>query len=186
MKYKILVLLLLFVFCVTYGNERESLELKSPTTASLYSLGATLLPAIPAWIFLDSGNYNEFLFWGCFISSVSGIVIGPSVGHFYAGNTKRGFMSAGFRTVSTGVFLWSGYGFLRVVSDLDFENTGLYFWTAVVSGIVTTGSIVFDLWTCPNSVEKYNRSVSGYRGFYLSPEIDIKDESYGLSLSYRF
>ncbi len=189
MKYKISIVLLLFTFCVTYGNERKSLELKSSTTATAYSIGATFLSGIAFCICLDNGDYNDFLFRGSFLVSVSGIVVGPSVGHFYAGNTKRGLMSAGFRAISTGTFLWSSFGLLSVVSDVhdaNFENEDLYLWGTIISGAATFGSIVFDIWTCPNSVEKYNRSARDYRGFYLSPEIDIEHESYGLSLSYRF
>jgi hypothetical protein len=186
MKYKILVLTMLIVFCVSYGYEGEMPELKNSATAAAYSMGATILPAIPLWVCLASENCNEFSFWGSFAISVSGIIVGPSAGHFYAGNRSRGLKSIGFRAVSGGTFLLSSYGTFCSIFDENFENTELYFWIAIVSGVATVGSVVFDIWTCPNSVEKYNRSVRNYRGFYLSPEIDIKDESYGLSLSYRF
>lgn len=186
MKYKILVLLLLFVFCVTYGNEGEIPELKNPTTAVGYSFCSTILPSVPLILCAGFGDGNESLAVGSFILTVSGIIIGPSAGHFYAGNTKRGFMSAGFRAVSSGAFIISGGALLGSVSGSRFGNEGTYAVIAIVSGVATVGSVIFDIWTCPNSVGKYNRSVQDYRGFYLSPEIDIKDESYGLSLSYRF
>jgi hypothetical protein len=186
MKYKVLVLLMLFACCVSYAYEGEMPELKNSATAALFSMGATFLPTIPFWISLDNENYNESLFWGSLIISVSGIVIGPSVGHFYAGNTKRGLMSAGLRTVSTGAFLWSSGGLLGVAHDVNFGNEELYLWVALASGITTFGSIVFDIWTCPNSVEKYNKSIRDQGGLYLTPEIDLTNESYGLSLSYRF
>jgi hypothetical protein len=186
MKRKILVLLMFFVFCISSGYEGEIPELKNSTTAVAYSMGTTFLPIIPFWVCLADENYNESLFWGSFVMSFSGIVIGPSTGHFYASNTKRGLMSAGLRTVSTGVFLWSSSGLLGVAHDVNFGNAELYFWVTIVSGITTFGSIVFDIWTCPSSVEKYNRSIRDYKGFYLMPEVDIEEESYGLSLSYRF
>jgi len=186
MRYKILVLLMLFVFCISYAYETEFPELKNSTTAVGYSFCATVLPSVPLMLCAGFDDGDESLAVGSFILTVSGIVIGPSAGHFYAGNTRRGFISAGFRTISGGAFLLSSCGILSVVNDVSFGNVELYIGIAIVSGIATVGSIVFDIWTCPNSVEKYNRSVRDYRGFYLSPEIDIKDESYGLSLSYRF
>lgn len=186
MKFKIFALLILLVFCVTYAYEGEMPELKNSTTAALFSMGATFLPTIPFWISLNGGNYSESLLWGSFIISVSGIIIGPSAGHFYAGNKSRGLKSIGFRAVSSSAFLLSSCGVLSVVNDVSFGNVELYIAIAIVSGVATVGSVVFDIWTCPNSVEKYNRSVRDYRGFYLSPEIDLTNESYGLSLSYRF
>jgi len=184
MKYKILVLLMLFVFCISYAYETEFPELKNSTTAIGYSFCATVLPSVPLMLCGATGDVDGSL--GSFLLSVSGIIVGPSVGHFYAGNTSRGLKSIGFRAVSGGAFILSSCGILSVVNDVSFGNVELYIGTAIVSGIATVGSVIFDIWTCPNSVEKYNRSVRDCRGFYLSPEIDIKDESYGLSISYRF
>jgi len=186
MRYKILVLLMLFVFCISYAYETEFPELKNSTTAVGYSFCVTVLPSVPLILCAGFDDGNESLAVGSFILTVSGIVIGPSAGHFYAGNTRRGFMSAGSRAISGGAFILSSGALLGSVNGSRFGNEGTYAVIAIVSGLSTFGSIVFDIWTCPNSVEKYNRSVRDYRGFYLSPEIDIKDESYGLSLSYRF
>ncbi len=186
MKYKILVFLMLFGFCVSYGYEGETLELKNSTEAVGFSILSTVLPSVPLMLCAGIGDVEESLVVESFILTVSGVIIGPSAGHFYAGNTARGFKSAGFRAISGGAFLLSSCGVLSVVNDASFGNVELYFAFAIVSGIATVGSVLFDIWTCPSSVGKYNRSVRDYGGFYLAPEVDIKDESYGLSIGYRF
>jgi len=186
MKYKILVLANLLVSCFFYANEGEIPELKNSTEAVGFSILSTGLPSVPLMLCAGIGDVDESLEVGSFILAISGVILGPSAGHFYAGNTKRGFMSVGFRTVSTSAFLLSSGGVLSIINDASFGNVELYIAIAIVSGVATVGSVMFDIWTCPNSVKKYNRSVLDYRGFYLSPEVDIEDESYGLSLTYRF
>ena len=184
MKDKILVLFLFFGSCPIYGNNAKPLDLRNPGAAVGYSVMSTTLPSVPLLLCAATGDIDGSM--GSFLLSVSGIIVGPSVGHFYAGNTKRGLMSAGFRTVSGGAFILSSGALLGSVSGTRFGNEGTYTVIAIVSGLSTLSSIVFDIWDCPISVEKYNKSIRDYGGFYLAPEVDIKDESYGLSLTYRF
>jgi hypothetical protein len=68
---------------------------KSPGTALALSLGSTAGPMLAG-----VGLSNGYLFLG-------GLVIGPSVGHFYAGQLGRGFATVGLRGIGTVVGLYS-------------------------------------------------------------------------------
>ncbi|HET9707110.1 MAG TPA: hypothetical protein VFP39_02270 [Gemmatimonadales bacterium] len=76
------------------GRRRPPLPLqapphyKSPTTGLLLSLGSTTIPAGVG--ILTSSTGGAWMFLG-------GIVVGPSVGHFYAGQVARGLGTAGLR-----------------------------------------------------------------------------------------
>ena len=187
MKYKILVLLILFVFCVSYGSSAEPMQQKSSMVALSYSLGATILPSIPTLIFLCSSEEGEvYVPVTSLALSFAGIIAGPSMGHFYAGNREKGMSSIGFRSICFGagaLTLLIGGGYL--MSNMDSDLT-LIFLIAQATGIAIAGSALFDIFTCPSSVRKYNQSIRGYGGFYLTPEIDLKTKNYGLSIAYRF
>lgn len=186
MKYKILAVLLFLSFCVTYGNERESLELKDPGKAVGRSMAWTLLPSLPLLACMVSDDVYTHVEVGCFILSLSGFVFGPSAGHFYAEDHTRGEKSIGLRLAIVGVgTAGSLTTFLFSTQEKDSrEKTAISI--AVASGICILGSAAYDIFTCPQSVEKHNQSIRNQGGLYFSPEIDIKNESYGLSLSYRF
>jgi hypothetical protein len=170
--------------CCGYGQNPTGQ--KSSSTAISYSIGATILPSVPLMLCAWHGNPEESLIVGSFILSASGVIIGPSMGHFYAGNTGRGFKSIGFRTISGGAFFLSSLAFLSNVYGENFEHVELYAAISIASGICTAGSILFDIFTCPSSVEKYNESILNHGGLYFTPEIDLSSKSYGIRLVYNF
>lgn len=182
MKGKILVFVMLFVFCVSYTSEGETMKLKSSTTAVSLSMGSTVLPSVPLLVCAPMGGLNGALGPVCVGSCVAGVIVGPSVGHFYAGNYMRGFASVALRT---GV---AGLGFLGVVETYSSDIEGAIICTVIggAACIAVLASGIYDIWTCPNSVEKYNRSVRGYGGLYLAPRINLTENSYGLTLGYSF
>ncbi|HEY6224667.1 MAG TPA: hypothetical protein VIW26_12850 [Gemmatimonadales bacterium] len=67
---------------------------KSPSTALLLSLGSTTLPMGAGLVIHSTGGAWMFL---------GGIVVGPSVGHVYAGQVARGLGTAGLRAAGTAV-----------------------------------------------------------------------------------
>lgn len=74
---------------------------KSPTTGLLLSLGSTTVPMGVGVLEGSRGGAWVFL---------SGIVVGPSVGHFYAGQVARGLGMAGFRAAGAAVGISSLIG----------------------------------------------------------------------------
>jgi hypothetical protein len=62
---------------------------KSPTTASSLSFGFTAIPIAIAFAMKSEGSAYPFL---------AGAIVGPSVGHLYAGQTGRGLATVALRT----------------------------------------------------------------------------------------
>jgi hypothetical protein len=185
MKYKILTVLLFLGFEI-YGNEIKPIELKNPSTAVGASLAGTLIPSLPLLACMAGRDVDGYAVVGSAVLSLSGFIIGPSAGHFYAGNSARGYTSMGLRTVFTLVGAGAALtGFGSLIHE-DYSSAKAGVTLAIASGICILGSAAYDILTCPQSVEKYNQSIRDQGGLYLTPEIDLTNESYGLSLSYRF
>jgi hypothetical protein len=182
MKCKVLFCLISFVFCLPYTCYGETIELKNPNAATGLSLGSTLLPSLPLLFCLAADKP----FPSAFLLSASGIIVGPSVGHFYAGNRSRGMKSIGFRSVCTLTGLLGAFGVYGSVQSEHWGAVDGWVTLSVVSGIAIFGSALFDICTCPSSVKKYNESVRNSSGLYLNPEINITEKSYGLTIGYRF
>lgn len=71
---------------------------KSPTGALLLSLGATVAPMAAGFAAQHDAGAWVFL---------SGVVVGPSVGHLYAGRAGRGFATIALRGVGAAVGITS-------------------------------------------------------------------------------
>jgi len=184
MKCKVLFFLMLFVFCVSYTCEGETVKLKSPTTAAYWSMGSMLLPSLPLAVSSSAGG--DFMMPASIGLCITGVFVGPSMGHFYAGDYMRGFASFGLRA---GI---AGAGFLGIVkvytTDADEEMEAAITCT-VIAGVACIGILasgIYDIWTAPDAAQKYNQSVRDHGGLHLSPEINLTEKSYGLRLGYSF
>jgi len=186
MKYQILVVLLFLGSCAIYGNDREPIELKNSGNAVGASLAGAFLPSLPLLACATGHDVDGYMVAGSVVLSLSGFIIGPSVGHFYAGNSARGKQSMGLRTVFALVGVGGTFMGLANLQHEDFDAAKAGATIAIASGICILGSSAYDIITCPQSVEKYNQSIRDQGSLYFSPEIDLKNESYGLSISYRF
>jgi hypothetical protein len=71
---------------------------KSPGTAFALSFFSTGVPIAVGAGMGNGGGAGVFLF---------GVVVGPSVGHFYAGQVTRGLVTAGLRGAGTALFIKS-------------------------------------------------------------------------------
>lgn len=69
-------------------NARRENGFKSPATAAAASVAATVVPLVVG--FTGATEFPELLI-------VGGIVLGPSVGHIYAGRPGRGLLTAALR-----------------------------------------------------------------------------------------
>jgi len=159
--------------------EREQKELKSESTALLGSLACTVAPLILAGT-LVSGNSEDF---GLCIGFGS-VVLGPSLGHFYAEQPGRGIRGIMIRTsIVAGA---TGFGYLAT-RDSDPDSRGFTVMGAILlGGLLSCAHGVYDICTTPSSVRKYNESLRYEAGLKLVPETDPLNEAYGLSLVYGF
>ena len=181
-----IVLIILLLSGILYSIEaQETRKPKSETTAFYWSLGATLMPCLPSIIIRRGGAAP----WGAIQVGLiaSAIIVGPSAGHFYANQWGRGLKSAvlrlGLSALGSAFFL-KGYGEAHPWSG---DGGG---GTQAVLGIVflvpAIGSVVYDIFNAPSSARKYNESIGISGNVYLIPKVDLKEESYGLSVIYCF
>ena len=151
---------------------------KSGATAVFLSLGASVIP-IGTGLGIRFGMENNY---GLGLAAV-GVIVGPSVGHFYANQWGRGLKSAGLRagiiTVPVALLMWAD-----VSQDLGKLGIGLL--TLIPTVGILAGLTINDIVTAPSSVRKYNESIGKTGNVYLMPRINMEEESYGLSIVYNF
>ncbi|MCK4255376.1 hypothetical protein KAX35_00690 [candidate division WOR-3 bacterium] len=156
------------------SEEQEAKKPKSEKTAIALSFGATVVPFIGVWAFPPPAT--RFL-------CVLGLTAGPSMGHFYARQWKRGLVTTGIRAVlvAGGVALfehWYNAGLSGETNEAE-----IYLVALTLIGII--GSALYDMGTAYSSVRKYNESIKK-SNVYLVPKIDMEKESYGVSLVHCF
>lgn len=138
-------------------------ETKNPTRAVLYSLSGTvaLTPAFGA-----------------------GLIVGPSFGHFYAGNTGHAWAGIGLR---------AGGGLISMIgASASFgamwegrEGAADTYATLAVAGLGTVvGSAVYDIATADNAVHQYNRA-HGLKT-RVTPAVGPHSRQIGLALTIRY
>ncbi|HWR82066.1 MAG TPA: hypothetical protein VN285_02055 [Candidatus Deferrimicrobium sp.] len=192
------LLLAVLVICGHDVNARDSLSAKpkSKGTALALSLGATLAPAaVGAAIFrvggekkLDPGHTrgdellgDKLLLIGSFVCA-SGLILGPGVGHAYAGK-RHPFARAVARgaLLPTALGLAAVAGFANVSADVA--------WTLLVVGVAAgTGCLflcVYDIATVGRSVDAYNRK-HGFPTTSVAPYYRPDNSTLGLQASLRF
>lgn len=164
----------------------EAQEMKKPKsegTALAWSLGATVIPCLPSIFIRRRGVAAPWTAFqvGVISSAISAIFVGPSAGHFYAGQSRRALGGIVIRALGVGISL-------ALLKDTDMSDVGdmgkigagLSLFFAMV------GYSVYDICTAPRSVRKYNESIKKTGNVYLIPKIDMKEKSYGLNVVYNF
>jgi len=160
----------------------EAQKPKSSTEGICLSLGATVIPLSLAIAI----NENDFFDYSLLIS---GIVIGPSVGHWYAGQYSRGWLTAGLRLgIGLSGAVTFGMLVLTPLMQNDIERVHLtpgwiVFYT---TSCILTCSMIYDIASVPKSVRKYNESIGYSSNLQFVPDIDAKNKSCRLSVVYQF
>jgi len=173
--------LVLFVVRLHADNNQDTLEmsyepaLKSPGVAVGLALGTTIIPIAIGY----STDFDE-TWW----LAASGLVIGPSTGHFYAGQWGRGAITAGLRTGlwATGVY-FAGLMWADIFSGSSYAGEALI---TLASFIGVYGLALYDLYTTEASVDRYNASKSAWGRLNIIPYRDAINKGYGLSFVYNF
>jgi hypothetical protein len=151
---------------------------KSPGTALALSLMSTVVP-IGAGIALMATESPAGL-----IPFLGGILVGPSIGHFYAGNTGRGLATAGLRTVSLVGGTLAAYAICPYdgCSDSDVQAAT---WVLIATAGLTLGSSVVDIATAPDAARRYNERQQAAR-LRVTPVFLAGGSAPGLAVNYRF
>jgi len=163
---------LILIGCLAAAQPaRPSAEYKSPTTALSASAGATMFPIALAL----TGAAGENGFW----LLLGGAVIGPSLGHFYAGNTERGVLGIVIRGAATYVVG------SQLIAGLDEDPSTRYQSSILVLGVLAgIGSAVIDIGTAPLSAREHNRRLEQAR-LSLGPAVSPSG-AFGLGVAATF
>lgn len=174
------ILIIAFVgFCSVRAQDLPAPDdprIKSEGLAVGLALGTTIIPIAIGY----STDFDDY-WW----LAASGFVIGPSTGHFYAGQWGRGVATAGVRAG----LLAAGVYFSRLMwVDVFFGgssgsgNAVL----AVTSFLGAFGLALYDLATTEASVRRYNDALNASSRLQFVPYFGAKNKGYGLSFVYRF
>lgn len=139
----------------------------------------TLIPVVVGVIPGRSGQPYRGILAGV------GIIAGPSAGHLYAHQWRRGLTGIGLRAgigaVVTSIVLSQVLG--RDVGDI---NEPIVYTTIAVASGALLASVVYDITTAPASARRYNERIQTHGNVQFQPLVDLVEERIGLSLIYRF
>ncbi len=153
---------------------------KSEVVAVGLSLAATAIPITAG--FLVESDENNVAVWTLM---VPGIIVGPSVGHFYANQWRRGLITTGVRLgiLGAGIIAFN-------VAVSDDEDSWDEFGDALSVGGITiialTVHALYDIAVAQESTKKYNESLKTSGKAFIIPRIDPKDNRCGVSFVYCF
>lgn len=133
-------------------------ERKIPSRALIFSLGGTvvLTPAFGV-----------------------GLLVGPSLGHFYAGDSQQAWIGIGLRTVGGGVFLEGVASEIAAAEKSSGPNAA-----TVVGALIVGGSAIYDIVTASGSAREYNEA-HGLNA-QVTPTVGPRGEQVGLALRVSF
>ncbi|MBW2454496.1 MAG: hypothetical protein JRI68_08295 [Deltaproteobacteria bacterium] len=165
------------------GAEGDS----SPAAAGWLAVLSTLVPVGIGFTMttLVERNESEGMMAGLVVVG-TGAVVGPSMGHFYAGEVGHGLATAGIRLVAFGNAF--GLGFLGVATMQSSQDRALGWMMlglAGASGAGGLGLMIYDLVDAPSAARRANREDPSPRD-ELAAVPDITLGPAGGSLTWTF
>ena len=163
------------------GTTSSSLEAdtirapKRTDVAVLSSVGSTLLPAAGGITLINRARdvpayrRDETTLWRGVGSLAAGLLVGPSLGHFYAQNHDQAWTGMAIRggAAASGMLALWAYPFqedggatpdraLSSENESTVSAKGILSWVMVASAAVLVSRSVYDLLSTPQAVQEYN------------------------------
>ncbi len=168
---------------------------KSENAALAWSSSAFLVPVAAGaatWLMQDARRFQHYDSWGLGYSYyeepdrtaaslmiVSGVVIGPSIGYFYAGCPKQGLISIAKRVgIIGGSLLVGGLAFNEPFGENSMTETAL-----ITGGVLTIISAIHDVAAVKGTVREHNAAQGKLT---VTPVYFPDSDAAGLGLSVRF
>lgn len=180
---------------IIYANEpawtEQNLQVarskKSTIVAICWSLGASIIPPAAGVLMLSTKTHPDWVNYCGGTLIAAGFFVGPSAGHFYAGQGSRGM-----RYIKTRLIIGAGgcigslllYAILKpsLMTSYDLGKSiicGIPISLAALSIIIHD---LYDIYTVPSSVQRYNSSLQ----LQIKPELNLIDKRFGIGFVYRF
>jgi hypothetical protein len=154
-------------------GEEQPAGYRSPETAFLYSFLGTAVP-VGVGAALASSDAGDAA--GIFV--LGGVVIGPSMGHFYASRPGRAWAGIGVRTLCvTGLAALINESWNNPSSGADALGATLL--------VVGSGMAVFDIATASRSARAHNAELSAAR-WTVSPTLVGQAKAPGLRVDITY
>ncbi|MBN2411491.1 hypothetical protein JXQ31_07345 [candidate division KSB1 bacterium] len=142
-------------------------SVKPKHTAIAMSLGVVnwIVPPVLSYKLRDQGK-NRLADWLLYY----GVIAGPSMGNYYAGDKKRFYIGSGIRVAVC-------LAYLIYTNDYNEKNAAWGVWG------VLTGSSLWSIWSSRGSVREYNARINTVS---LIPIINPGNKSLGFAAVMRF
>jgi len=164
------------------GDEGSS----SPAIAGWASNLSTFLPMAGGFLIMGASperQNGDYIATGITMVSLAA-VLGPSIGHFYAGEIGHGFGFAGLRLLCFGSSVGlSMLGVFAAFGDSDATAAAPLLALAGVSGSVGLGLMLYDLIDAADAARRSNREEAAARR-YAMPEITVTPMGGALTWSF--
>jgi hypothetical protein len=167
--------LMILLSLMAQAKTSISLTPKSKSKALTYSLVGTLAPIAISIPLLRNGDAAG-LFLGSF-----GLLIGPGMGHLYAGNPNR-FLSGMFIRGAVGITAIYSMSQIDILDDTGNSGPVMFF---LLGSSALLASIIHDIGSTGKSVEQYNQQ-HGFAHIKIQPYYWANHQAMGLSFGIRF
>jgi hypothetical protein len=202
----LLVLVLFFLWNVAplFSQQKPTLsttqakpKLKSESKAKLWSIFSTLAPAFTGGIIFAVQKHKKIThfssFWGTWTEEkepdrtlplttfFTGVVFGPAVGYFYAGEETRGLTGIGIRG-GLGLIMFAGILGAKESFDLNYNGILLL---SIPCSIVLLVFSAYDIGKVESWVKKHNDQLLK-TGLIFSPKYFAQTKALGVELKFTF
>ena len=156
--------------------EPDHAGVKSESDALWLSLAGTAVPVL-AVAAMTSNNHHSENDGPIAVVGITGYLLGPSAGHFYAGRPGRALLGVGIRSAALGIAVAS---FHDSSSDIPSAGTG-----GVLALLVGSASMVIDIGDAPRSARIHNGKRPDAR-ICVAPGLVGPRGAPGLQVTVRF
>ena len=142
---------------------------KSGKTALLLSLLGTAVPVAASAPFIWETSGTS-LAEASAVVCVGAILVGPSLGHFYAARPGRAFAGIGIRVLASAGVVLAGLASISEGGTTSDQAT-----LGVIGGIVAGASVIFDIIDAPHSARVHNDGLGrGRTAVGITPSVDSR------------
>ncbi len=161
----------------------QDFRYRDPGTAFLLSFGSTFVPATVGAMLLKGSSNNSNVRTAAGLMIAYGLLVGPSMGLFYAGNDAKAVLGVLGRTAAAGVVV-VGLAWAVSATLFDYDShepigPGVLFFSG--AGFLI-GSILMQIVQAPLEAQKHNKALH----LSLAPTWCPKAKTPGLAVRLRF
>ncbi len=173
-----------FALILACSPARAQAQRASESAALGRSLWGTIVPIGVGWAILASSNgpdQNGATAAVGGLSFTGGLVVGPSLGYFYAGQSGRAWRGIGLRVLGLGTLIgaaaasWDCYG-----NECETARA-----VALVGSVVTLGSAIYDIASVRGAVRRRNERAQGV-SVRVAPTYYSRRRAAGVALQVTF